>query len=130
MDKVGLRHRISALSRYFYAGQRLREPGMDRGQKFGDCQKPGFCTSDAVDIQDLVHRTSVPESWSPVSDAGLKSEMTSNFLRLRSFFCKTLVNAVQSSSCPKIPGVRVMQFVYLKACIQNSSNSKRAKSCG
>ncbi len=63
MDKVRLLNRISALSSVFYAGQSLRESCMDRGQQFGHCQKPGFCTVDAVDMQALVHRTLAPGSW-------------------------------------------------------------------
>ena len=55
MDKVRLLNRISALSSHFCAGQRLRESGMNRGQKIGLQQKSRFCTSDAVDIQQFVH---------------------------------------------------------------------------
>ena len=55
MDKLRLLNRISALSSDFCAGQPLRESGMDRGQKIGLQQKSRFCTSDAVDIQQLVH---------------------------------------------------------------------------
>jgi hypothetical protein len=48
----------------------MRELRMDRGQQFGHCQKPGFCTVDAVDMQALVHRTLAPGSWLSVIDAG------------------------------------------------------------
>jgi hypothetical protein len=79
VDKVRLLNRISALSPVFYAGQHMRELRMDRGQEFGRCQKPEFCTVDAVDMQPLVHRTLAPGSWLSVIDAGWQSRIAGRF---------------------------------------------------
>jgi hypothetical protein len=88
VDKVRLLNRISALSPVFYAGQHMRELRMDRGQEFGRCQKPGFCTSDAVDMQALVHRTLAPESWLSVIDAGWQCRIAAGFCAYVLFFEK------------------------------------------
>ena len=79
MDNVRLLNRISALSPVFYAGQHMRESRMDRGQEFGRCQKPGFCTVDVVDMQALVHRTLAPGSWLSVIDAVWQSRIAACF---------------------------------------------------
>jgi hypothetical protein len=88
VDKVRLLNRISALSPVFYAGQHMRELRMDRGQEFGRCQKPGFCTSDAVDMQALVHRTLAPGSWLSVIDAGWQCRIAAGFCAYVLFFEK------------------------------------------
>ena len=88
MDKVRLLNRISALSSVFYAGQHLRESRMDRGQEFGRCQKPGFCTVDAVDMQQLVHRTVASGSWLSVIDVGWQSRIAGRFCAHVLFFEK------------------------------------------
>jgi hypothetical protein len=88
VDKVRLLNRISVLSPVFYAGQHLREPCMDRGQTFGRCQKPGFCTSDAVDMQELVHRTLTLGRWLSVIDAGWQSQIATGFCACVLFFEK------------------------------------------
>jgi hypothetical protein len=88
VDKVRLLNRISALSPVFYAGQHMRESRMDRGQQFGRCQKPGFCTVDAVDMQALVHRTFAPGSWLSVIDAGWQCQIAGRFCAHVLFFGK------------------------------------------
>ena len=100
MDKVGLLNRISGLSRYFCAGQSLREPGMDRGQKLACVKKAGFCTSDAVDMQLLVHRRLlVGAGWrwlatvSGVRTGGLSVDVGAVSM-LRSFFLKALFRTI------------------------------------
>ena len=57
----------------------MRESRMDRGQQFGRCQKPGFCTVDAVDMQALAHRTLALGSWLSVIDAGWQSRIAGVF---------------------------------------------------
>jgi hypothetical protein len=86
VDKVRLLNRISALSPVFYAGQHMRESSTDRGQQFGRCQKPGFCTVDAVDMQALVHRTLAPGSWLSVIDAVWQSRIAGGFCACVLFF--------------------------------------------
>jgi hypothetical protein len=88
VDKVRLLNRISALSPVFYAGQHLREPRMVRGQTFGHCQKPGFCTVDAVDMQELVHRTLALGHWLSVIDAGWQFRIAAGFCACVLFFEK------------------------------------------
>lgn len=103
MDKVGLLNRISALSPVFYAGQHMRESSMDRGQEFGRCQKPGFCTSDAVDIQELVHSTLAPGNWLAVIDAGWQARFAAGFcacvLFLKNAF-RTMFSRAAGHRCP------------------------------
>jgi hypothetical protein len=86
VDKVRLHNRISALSPVFYAGQHMRELRTDRGQQFGRCQKPRFCTVDAVDMQALVHRTLALGSWLSVIDAGWQSGIAGGFCACALFF--------------------------------------------
>ena len=134
MDKVGLLNRISALSRHFCAGQSLREPGMDRGQKLAWVKKAGFCTSDAVDIQLLVHRrllVGAGRRWFPVSEQ-VGGQSMSRLCRCcdRFFFKSAFQNDLQRRCWSGICSAQLTQFVYLKACIQNSSNSKRGIFCG
>jgi len=88
VDKVRLLNRISALSPVFYAGQHMRESRTDRGQQFGCGQKPGFCTSGAVDMQALVHRTLAPGSWLSVIDAGWQFRIAAVFCACVLFFEK------------------------------------------
>jgi hypothetical protein len=64
----------------------MRELRMDRGQEFGRCQKPGFCTSDAVDMQALVHRKLEPGSWLSVIDAGWQCRIAAGFCAYVLFF--------------------------------------------
>jgi len=66
----------------------LRELRTDRGQQFGRCQKPGFCTVDAVDMQALVHRTLALGSWLSVIDAGWQSRIAGGFCACVLFFEK------------------------------------------
>jgi hypothetical protein len=66
----------------------MRESRMDRGQQFGRCQKPGFCTVDAVDMQALVHRTFAPGSWLSVIDADWQSQIAGGFCAHVLFFEK------------------------------------------
>ena len=97
MDKVGLLNRISGLSRYFCAGQSLREPGMDRGQKLACVKKAGFCTSDAVDMQLLVHRRLlVGAGWRrfPVSEQVSCQSMSRRCRCCDRFFLKALFRTI------------------------------------
>ena len=119
MDKVRLLNRISALSPVFYAGQHMRESRMDRGQEFGRCQKPGFCTVDAVDMQGLVHRTLALRSWLSGVDAGWQSRFATYFCVCVLFFWKTrlercsvelLAKDVQRASYP----VCLLKSLYTK----------------
>lgn len=102
MDKVRLLNRISALSPVFYAGQHMRESRMDRGQEFGRCQKPGFCTVDAVDMQALVHKGVAPGSWLSVIDAGWQSRIAACFcacvLFLKNAF-RTMLSRASGQRC-------------------------------
>jgi len=72
----------------------MRESRTDRGQQFGRCQKPGFCTVDAVDMQALVHRTLALGRWVSVIDAGWQSLIAVGFYACALFFLK---NAFRST---------------------------------
>lgn len=111
MDKVRLLNRISALSPVFYAGQHMRESRMDRGQEFGHCQKPGFCTSDAVDMQELVHRTLGRGSWLSVIDAGWQSRIAACFCACFFFLKNAFRTMLSRASCQRCP-VRELSSLF------------------
>ena len=111
MDKVRLLNRISALSPVFYAGQHMRESRMDRGQEFGHCQKPGFCTSDAVDMQELVHRTLGRGSWLSVIDADWQSQIAAVFCGC-GFFLKNAFRTMFSRASGRRCSVRKLCSLF------------------
>jgi hypothetical protein len=139
VDKVRLLNRIKTLSRCLRAGQFLREAGMERGQEIGLLEKAWFCTSDAVDMQWLVHSLPAflgaerPSTWQRICLVFCwPMQCCSGSLRWRAFFfLKTVLKrdglAIQIFS-HALPGYRVC--FNLIACIQNSSSSKRVILCG
>ena len=89
----------------------MRELRMDRGQQFGRCQKPGFCTVDAVDMQALVHRTLAPGSSLSVINAGWQSRIAGGFCACV-FFLKNAFRTTLSRAAGRKCSVRELSSLF------------------
>lgn len=56
VDKGDFIYSINGLRDFQYAGKGVYRSGTDVGQNFSSLQRRGFCTSDPVDMQRVVHR--------------------------------------------------------------------------